>query len=94
VNESCSCRSRAYVKFVARNLTGSPADKARALDAIRLVGPESTVIPGDAGLTGSPNHTDALAQPAKVLRQAGFDEAARTATFKQNPARLIKLPVL
>jgi hypothetical protein len=84
----------ASMEIVARNLTGSPADTARALDAIRLVGPESTFISSDAGLTGSPNHTDALAQAAKVLRQAGFDEAALTRMFKQNPARLIKLPVL
>jgi len=84
----------AYMEIVARNLTGSPADQARALEAIRLVGPGSTFISSDAGLTGSPNHTDALAQAAKVLRQAGFDEAALTAMFKQNPARLIKLPVL
>ena len=82
------------MELVARNLTGSADDRPRALDATRLVGRESTFISSDAGMTGSPNHTDALEQAAKVLRQAGFDEAALTGMFKQNPARLIKLPVL
>ena len=77
---------------MARNLTGSPVDRERALQAIHLVGPDKTFISSDAGLTGSPNHTDALAQAAKVLREAGFAESALTQMFKQNPAQLIKLP--
>ncbi len=84
----------AFTEIVARNLTGAPADRMRALDAIRLVGPELTFISSDSGLTGSPNHTDALAQAAKVLREAGFAEAALTRMFKQNPAQLVKLPQL
>jgi hypothetical protein len=28
-----------------------------------------------------------------VLREAGFTESALTQMFKQNPARLIKLPI-
>jgi hypothetical protein len=83
----------AFMEIVARNITESPADKARVLDAIRLIGPDSTFISSDAGLAGSPNHTDALAQAATVLREAGFSESALTRMFKQNPARLIKLPV-
>jgi hypothetical protein len=84
----------AFMEVVARNLTGSAADRERALDAIRLVGPDLTFISSDAGLTGSPNHTDALAQAAKVLREAGFTESALTRMYKTNPARLVKLPIV
>jgi hypothetical protein len=84
----------AFMEIVARNLTGTPADRTRALNAIRLVGPDLTFISSDSGLTGSPSHTDALAQAAKVLREAGFGEPALARMFKENPARLIKLPLL
>lgn len=82
----------AFMEIVARNLTGTPADRDRTLQAIRLIGPAKTFISSDAGLTGSPNHTDALAQAAKVLRAAGFTESQLTQMFKKNPAGLIKLP--
>jgi Family of unknown function (DUF6282) len=84
----------AFMEIVARNLTGSPAETARVLEAIRLIGPDATFVSSDSGLIGSPNHTDALAQAAKVLREAGFPESALTRMFKQNPARLVKLPPL
>jgi hypothetical protein len=84
----------AYMEVVGRNLTGSAAERTRVLDAIRLVGPGSTFVSSDSGLTGSPSHTDALAQAAKVLREAGFNEAALAQMFKENPARLIKLPLM
>jgi hypothetical protein len=83
----------ALMEVVGRNLTGSPADTARVLEAIRLVGPESTFVSSDSGLTGSPNYTDALARAAKVLREAGFNEQALARMFKENPARLIRLPM-
>ena len=84
----------AFMEIVGRNFTGPPADTARVLDAIRLIGPDLTFISSDSGLTGSPSHTDALAQAAKVLRDAGFAESALTRMFKQNPAQLVKLPLL
>jgi uncharacterized protein DUF6282 len=81
------------VEFVGRNFTGTPAETAGIIDTIRRIGPDSVFISSDSGLTGSPNHTDALAHAAKVLREAGFAESALTRMFKQNPARLIKLPL-
>ena len=81
------------VEFVGRNFTGSPAETRGILDIIRRIGADSVFISSDSGLTGSPNHTDALAHAAKVLREAGFAESALTRMFKQNPARLIKLPL-
>lgn len=83
----------ASIEIIARNLTDSPADKTRAIETIRSVGTELAFVSSDAGLPGKPNHTDALAQAAKVLRASGFSEADLNRLFKQNPARLIKLPV-
>src|SRR5580765_1988867 len=34
----------AFMEVVARNLTGPPADRARVLDAIRLIGPDLTFV--------------------------------------------------
>jgi len=82
------------VEFVGRNFTGTPAETAGVIDVIRRIGPDSVFISSDSGLTGSPNHTDALAHAAKLLREAGFAEAALTRMFKRNPARLVKLPVM
>jgi hypothetical protein len=84
----------AVMEIVGRNFTGSPADTKRVLDTIRLVGFDSTFISSDSALTGSPIHTDALANAAKMLRQAAFAESALTRMFKQNPARLVRLPQL
>jgi len=84
----------AFMEIVGRNFTGTPAETARVIDAIRRVGPAQTFISSDSGLTGSPSHTDALARAAKVLRDAGFPEPALTRMFKQNPARLVGLPPL
>src|SRR5262245_17238433 len=81
------------VEFVGRNFTGTPAERTGIIDAIRRLGPDSIFISSDSGLTGSPNHTDALAHAAKVLREAGFAESALTRMFKRNPAQLVKLPL-
>jgi hypothetical protein len=66
----------------------------KVLDAIRQIGPDMTIISSDSGLTGGLNHTDALALAAKSLRTAGFTEPELTKMFKQNPAHLVKLPIL
>lgn len=81
------------VEFVGRNFTGTPAETRAIIDTIRRIGPDSVFISSDSGLTGSPNHTDALAHAAKILRDAGFAESALTRMFKLNPARLVKLTI-
>ena len=68
--------------------------RARVLEAVRAIGPESFFVGSDSGLVGTPNHTDALVMAARVLRQNGFDEQALDAMFKDNPARLLGLPIL
>lgn len=66
--------------------------RERVLEAIRMLGPQNFFIGSDSGLTGTPNHTDALVMAARVLRQNGFDEHALDMMFKDNPARLLGLP--
>ena len=83
-----------YIEIVASNLRRPEAERARVIDAIRAIGPELTFVSSDSGLVGTPNHADALAQTAKMLRQSGFDEPALNRMFKENPARLVKLPPL
>jgi hypothetical protein len=84
----------AFIELVTGDLIRPTADKSRVLEAIRKVGPELTFVSSDSGLVGSPNHTDALARAAKVLREAGFRDADLNRMFKENPARLVKLPPL
>ena len=62
-------------------------------EAIRKVGPAMCFVSSDSGLPGN-NHPDALALAAKALRGAGFTEKELNMMFKDNPAKLIKLPVL
>jgi predicted metal-dependent TIM-barrel fold hydrolase len=83
----------AFIEHVAGSLTRPAADRSRVLEAIRRVGPARTFISSDSGLVGSPNHADALAQAAKALRDAGFGESDLNLMFKENPARLVKLPL-
>jgi len=65
----------------------------RVLDAIRAIGPEDFFVASDSGLVGTPNHADALVMAARVLRENGYDERALDVMFKENPARLLGLPI-
>lgn len=82
------------VEITAGSLFRDGPGRQRVLDALRAIGPESFFVGSDSGLTGTPNHTDALVLAARVLRENGFDEAALDVLFKANPARLLGLPVL
>jgi hypothetical protein len=83
----------AYIEVTAGTVSREGAGQARAFDAIRKVGPAMTFVSSDSGLPGN-NHPDALALAAKALRGAGFTENELNMMFKDNPAKLIKLPVL
>ena len=67
--------------------------RSQTFDQIRKVGPANCFIGSDSGLPGN-NHPDALALAAKALRAAGFAEKDLNMMFKDNPAKLVKLPVL
>jgi hypothetical protein len=81
------------IEITAGSLFREGPGRQRVIDAIRAIGPEAFFVASDSGLVGTPNHTDALVMAARVLRQNGFDERALDVMFKDNPARLIKLPV-
>ena len=84
----------AIIEITAGSLWRDGPGRARVLEAIRAIGPESFFVASDSGLTGTPNHTDSLVMAARVLRQNGFDERALDVMFKDNPARLLGLPTL
>jgi uncharacterized protein DUF6282 len=81
------------IEITARSLWAEGPGRERVLEAIRALGPESFFVASDSGLTGTPNHTDALVMAARVLRQNGIDEHTLDVMFKHNPARLLNLPV-
>ena len=72
---------------------GGSRHRPHAFEAIRTVGPAMCFVASDSGLPGN-NHPDALALAAKALRAAGFTEKELNMMFKDNPAKLVKLPVL
>lgn len=80
----------AYAEVVSSELNAKFRDKT--LEMIKAVGPAHCVISSDSGLTGSPNHADALVRAARVLREAGISEADLNAMFKNNPAKVLGLP--
>jgi hypothetical protein len=81
------------IEITAGSLFREGAGRTRVIDALRAIGPEHFFVGSDSGLVGSPNHTDALVMAARALRESGLDEHALTLMFKENPARLIGLPV-
>lgn len=84
----------AYVEFTAGSVSREGDGQRRAFDAIRALTPARTFVASDSGLVGTPNHPDALAMAAKALRAGGFSERDLDLMFKDNPAILVKLPVL
>jgi predicted TIM-barrel fold metal-dependent hydrolase len=83
----------AYIEITAGTVSRQGPAQARAFDAIRKVGPSMCFVGSDSGLPGN-NHTDALVLAARALRGAGFTEKELNMMFKDNPAKLVKLPVL
>jgi hypothetical protein len=84
----------AYLEITAGTVYRNASGRMRAFAAIRKVGPAMTFVSSDSGLTGGPNHPDALVMAANGLREGGFSESDLNIMFKENPARLIKLPVI
>ena len=83
----------AYIEFTAGMVSREGPRQAQTLDQIRKVGPVMCFVASDSGLPGN-NHPDALALAARALRAAGFTEKELNMMFKDNPAKLVKLPVL
>jgi hypothetical protein len=83
----------AYIEITAGTISRAGPGQAKAFETLRKVGPAMCFVASDSGLPGN-NHPDALALAAKALRAAGFTEKELDLMFKDNPAKLIKLPVL
>jgi hypothetical protein len=83
----------AYIEFTAGMVSREGPRQAQTFEAIRKVGPAMCFVASDSGLPGN-NHPDALALAAKALRAGGFTEKELDMMFKDNPAKLVKLPVL
>jgi Family of unknown function (DUF6282) len=83
----------AVIEITAGSLIREGPGRQRVLDAIRAIGPEDFFVASDSGLVGTPNHADALVMAARVLRTSGYDERALDVMFKENPARLLGLPI-
>jgi hypothetical protein len=84
----------AYIEIVGRTLTKDGESKDKTLTAVRALGAQHFFVSSDAGLVGELNQTDTLAIAAKALRAGGVSEADLTIMFKDNPAFLVKLPLL
>jgi hypothetical protein len=84
----------ASIEITANSLFRAGEGRQRVLDALRAIGSEHFFVSSDSGLIGTPNHPDALAMAAQVLRDNGFDEQALNSMFKHTPARLLGLPPL
>jgi Family of unknown function (DUF6282) len=81
------------VEITAGTLYTEGPAQVRAFDVIRMLGADNVFVGSDSGLTGTPNHPDALVMAARALRGAGFTEDDLDLMFKINPARLIGLSV-
>ena len=81
------------IEITAGTVSRDGPGKTRAVEVIRALGTEHVFVGSDSGLVGTPNHPDALAMAAKGVRAAGFSEMDLNRMFKENPARLIGLPI-
>jgi hypothetical protein len=90
----------AYLEVVS-GFTRLPEMIEDRTSAIREIGPEHFIVSSDRGQGSGPEgdarenmtHLDGLVLAAEVLREHGFSERELDIMFKDNPARLLGLPV-
>ena len=90
----------AYLEFVS-GFTRLPETIAEHVQVIREIGPEHCIVSSDRGQGRGPEgdagpmptHLDGLVAAAEALRSNGFTERELDMMFKENPARLLGLPV-
>jgi hypothetical protein len=85
----------AYLEFVSGFARGPRAAETTKeyVEAIRAVGVERSFVSSDLGQLTTPFPPDGLATAAKALRANGFTERELDILFKENPARILGLPV-
>ena len=83
----------AFIEFVGGNPEGQGA-AARLdgiADAIRQVGPASSILSSDLGQQGNPLPPDGFGMFIQALRARGFSDRDMDVMSKQNPAKLLGL---
>jgi len=85
----------AYLELVSGFATSKEAEaQVRAhVEAIRKIGAEHFILSSDRGQLNGPLHPDALVTAAKALMSHGISERDIDRMLKENPARLLGLPV-
>lgn len=85
----------AYIELTVNGLVREGAAAARrAADTIRAVGAEHYIVSSDCGQMANPFPSDCLSLAAQSLRANGITERQLDLMYKENPARLLGLPVL
>jgi hypothetical protein len=84
----------AFVEFCAGSALGadSAAKLNRFVDAIKKLGPASTILSSDLGQKGNPLPPDGFGAFLVSLRDKGFTESELVRMTRENPARLLGLP--
>jgi mono/diheme cytochrome c family protein len=88
-------KTGAYLEITAGFSRGANAQKntKEVVETIRAVGVDHIIISTDSGGKGTPFVPDAFVMAARALRAQGFNEREVNQLFKENPARLMGLPI-
>jgi hypothetical protein len=90
-----AARTGAFIEFCYLSLIGqrpqfTASDFARM---IRAIGPESVILSTDLGQPGNPVHPDGLAAFIAAMSGEGFSQRDLAIMTRDNPARLLDLPI-
>jgi hypothetical protein len=90
-----AAREGALIEFVGGSLANPDAGARmdRFADAIRRIGIQSSVLSSDLGQKANALPADGYAAFLLALRDRGFTESELARMSKQNPARLLGLPI-
>jgi hypothetical protein len=88
-----AARLGAFIEFCGGSVTGPDAAARldRYADAIRKVGPGSTILSSDLGQKGNALPPDGFGAFLVALRSRGFTESELSRMSKENPAKLLGL---
>jgi hypothetical protein len=83
----------AFIEFVGGSLADAdaPARLERFADAIRQIGPRSTILSSDLGQKGNALPPDGFAAFVAALGAKGFTDQELDQMSKDNPARLLRI---
>lgn len=83
----------AFIEVRYRLVTVPKAVAKTAAENIRQLGAENVILASDLGQQNNPFHPDGLVMMAKYLRGEGFTDRQLNQMLKENPARLLGLPL-